>query len=346
MTGRVLIHRMGSLGDTVVALPCFHLIRAAFPDSELRVLTNAPVANRAPQLFSVLEGSGLIDGYFEYPASLRDWRRLWRLARHIRAWRPDTAVYLVRRLRKRDVLRDAAFLWMCGIRKFVGLPLKNDLILSRRRTDGLFEREAERLVRCLAPLGTADIHASANWDLGLTEDELAVPRRMIADWSGTQSYIALCIGTKQAVNDWGASNWSTLVARLLDSYPHRLVFVGAQDDYVLSEAIAHTCPGRCVNLCGRLSVRESAAVIAAAVLFVGNDSGPMHLAAAAGTPLVAVFSKLNPPGIWFPSGERVRVLYPYAPGMTIYSIAPSDVATAIERLLTVDAASGERREAT
>ena len=90
---RVLIHRPGSLGDTVVALPCLRLIRKSFPDSELRVLTNAPVAQSAPPLFSVVDGTGLIDGYLEYPIALRDWRQLWRLARDIRRWRPDVLVY-------------------------------------------------------------------------------------------------------------------------------------------------------------------------------------------------------------------------------------------------------------
>ncbi|MDB5395221.1 MAG: glycosyl transferase family 9 [Rhodospirillales bacterium] len=342
MTGRVLIYRLGSLGDTVVALPCFHLIRAAFPNCEVRVLTNAPVADHAPPLFSVIEGSGLVDGYFEYPVSLRDWRNAWRLSCLIRAWQPDTVVYLVRRLRKRQVLRDAAFLWACGIRKFIGLPLTRDMREACRRSDGMVEREAERLARCLAPLGTTDVRDPANWDLGLTEIERAAPRRMIADWTGTRNYVALCTGTKQAMNDWGASNWRTLAEGLMEAYPHKLVFVGGADDHVLSQEITGDWPGRCVNLCGILSVRDSAAVIAAASLFVGVDSGPMHLAGAVGTPLVGIFSKLNPPGLWFPFGEQIRVLYPYALEATIASITPAEVAAAAASLLPIDAMLGQQ----
>jgi heptosyltransferase-3 len=339
MTGRVLIHRQGSLGDTVVALPCFHLIRAAFPDSEVRVLTNMPVNGRAPPLSAVLEGSGLVDGYFEYPVSLRDWRGIWRLMRLIRAWRPDTAIYLVRRLRKRQVLRDLVFLWSCGIGKFFGLPLTRDQREPRRCADGLVEREAARLVRCLAPLGAANLDDPANWDLCLTEAERAVPRRMVADWAGTRRYIVLCTGTKQTINMWSEANWRALVASLLQAYPHRIVFVGGVEDHVLSEEIVHEHPARCINLCGTLGVRESAAVIAASSLFVGADSGPMHLAGAVGTPLVGIFSRLNPPGLWFPVGEQVRTLYPHAPGATIDSITPAEVSTAVAGLMPIDAAS-------
>jgi ADP-heptose:LPS heptosyltransferase len=333
MTRRVLIHRMGSLGDTVVALPCFHLIRASFPDCEVRVLTNAPVADPAPPLFAVLEGSGLIDGYFEYPVALRSWRSLWRLSRAIAAWRPDIAIYLVRRSSVWQVLRDAIFLLMCRCGKIVGLPWSREQREGRVRADGLREREAERLARCVAPLGDARLDAGESWDLRLTEIERAAPCRMIPDYAGMPSYMVLCIGTKQAMKEWAGANWRAVAEHLLKTYPVRLVFVGADADYELSDRIAADSAGRCVNLCGRLTVRESAGVIAGAVLFVGIDSGPMHLAAAVGTPLVAVFSTQSPPGPWFPLGDRVRVLYPYAPGATIASITPTDVVTAVAGLL-------------
>jgi lipopolysaccharide heptosyltransferase III len=64
-----------------------------------------------------------------------------------------------------------------------------------------------------------------------------------------------------------------------------------------------------VNLCGKLSPRESAAVLARAKLFLGHDSGPMHLAAAVGIPCVAVFSARNRPRMWFPWGSQHEVIY-------------------------------------
>jgi ADP-heptose:LPS heptosyltransferase len=336
MSSRVLVHRQGSLGDTVVALPCFHLIRAAFPDSEVRVLTNTPVADRAPPLFAVLEGSGLIDGYFDYPVSLRDWTGLWRLASAIRAWGPRTGIYLVNRPGTARVLRDAAFLWACGIRKFIGLPLTRDMREARRRPDGLVEREAERLARCLAPWGAVDPHDPANWDLVLTEAERAVPSRIIGGWLEGRPYIVMCVGTKQPANDWGWSNWRFLLRTLMNIYPHRIVLIGAPEDHAASQAIAGDYPERCVNLCGKLSVRESAATIAAAALFIGVDSGPMHLAAAVATPLVGIFSTLNPPGLWYPLSRGASMLYPDAPRATIASITPAQVAAAAAVLLPID----------
>jgi ADP-heptose:LPS heptosyltransferase len=213
------------------------------------------------------------------------------------------------------------------------LPLSRDLIESRRRPDGLFEREAERLARNLASLGAPDLSDPASWDLGLTEADRALPRRLIADRIGAQPFIALSIGTKQAANDWGAANWRGLAEQLCRAYPHRLVFVGGEGDREQSGAVTAGVAERCVNLCGALSVRESAALIGSAVLFIGNDSGPMHLAAAVGTPLIAVFSRLFPPGMWFPPGPRARMLYPYQPEETVRSIPPAAVLEAAQALL-------------
>ncbi|MGA7884288.1 MAG: hypothetical protein WCA44_01005, partial [Acidobacteriaceae bacterium] len=55
---RVLIYRLGSLGDTVVTLPALHVIERAFPQAERRMLTNLPVHAKAPAAWAILEGSG------------------------------------------------------------------------------------------------------------------------------------------------------------------------------------------------------------------------------------------------------------------------------------------------
>jgi heptosyltransferase III len=58
-----------------------------------------------------------------------------------------------------------------------------------------------------------------------------------------------------------------------------------------------------------LSPRESAAVLSQAALFIGHDSGPMHLANAVGIPAIGIFSSRNLPGVWFPVGNERNVFY-------------------------------------
>ena len=77
---RVLIYRIGSLGDTLVSLPAFHLIARTFPNAERRLLTNFPVNVKAPPAAAILENTDLVHGYFRYTVGTRnpaDLPRLW-----------------------------------------------------------------------------------------------------------------------------------------------------------------------------------------------------------------------------------------------------------------------------
>ncbi len=247
---RVLIHRPGSLGDTVVALPCFHLIRGAFPIvscgcSRIRRLPTAP--RRCFQSWRGAVWSMDISNIrcrFATGGVCGRWPAIsaggGRPSRFI--WRRASAGGMC--------CATPRSFGPCGVKKIFGLPLVRDLLEVRIRPDGLYEREAERLLRCLAPLGTADIHQPANWDLHLTPQEQEGARRLVAQSIGREPFIALCIGTKQSAKDWGLAHWLALVRQLHDVYRHRLVFIGAASDFALSDAIARNWPARCVNLCG------------------------------------------------------------------------------------------------
>jgi len=91
---RVLIYRLGSLGDTMVALPSLHVVERAFPNARRVMLTNLPVHAKAPMASAVLEGSGLVHGYIDYPVGTRNPAELARVWLKIRRFRPEAMVYL------------------------------------------------------------------------------------------------------------------------------------------------------------------------------------------------------------------------------------------------------------
>src|ERR1700690_3334902 len=119
---RVLIYRLGSLGDTVAALPCFHLIARAFPQAERRLLTNFPVHAKAPASAAVLGDSGLVHGYLRYTVGTRRVGELVRLGWQIRRFRPELLVYLMPARPLKNVRRDRLFFRAAGVRQIVGLP--------------------------------------------------------------------------------------------------------------------------------------------------------------------------------------------------------------------------------
>src|ERR1700751_5017448 len=93
-TKRVLIYRLGSLGDTLIALPAFHLVARAFPDAERCLLTNFPVNAKAPAAAAILENTNLVHGYFRYSAKTRNPRELLSLWWQLLRWRPQVLVYM------------------------------------------------------------------------------------------------------------------------------------------------------------------------------------------------------------------------------------------------------------
>lgn len=306
---RVLIYRLGSLGDTVVALPALHLVARTFPNAKRLMLTNFPVHAKSPASAAVLGDSKLIDGYISYPVATRNYRQLARLWWEIRRFRPQVLVYLAASRGGRTLKRDILFFKLCGIRRIIGLPLDNLAKPLHSPSLGMWERESARLLRTLVELGECDIDDQRNWDLHLTTAEMNAADVALKPIAG-KPLVVCGPGTKMQAKDWGEENWRQLLAQLSVALPdHGLALVGAKEDTDISDYAAHEWRGPAVNLCGCLTPRETAAALRNAVLFLGPDSGPMHLAAAVGVPCAIAFAARTAPGIWYPIGQGNRVVY-------------------------------------
>lgn len=308
MRKRVLVYRLGSLGDTVVALPALHVVRRAFSDADLCLLTNKPIASKAAAMEAVL-GPDFFSEVIDYPIGIRDPGKLLAVSQRLRAGRFDVLVNLSAARGRLKAHRDKWFFRLSGIRKVVGTPsAREDFEAVSLPGTGLYESESVRLLRRVGELGVMDLGDPASWDLQLNATERRAGNTHLAPYG--KPTIACCFGTKMQAKDWEISNWKQLVARLSGALPNwRLAIIGSADELERAEACATRWEGPVANLCGRLSPRESAAVLENCAVFVGHDSGPMHLASAVGTPCVAIFSARNLPGQWFPARPGHTVVY-------------------------------------
>jgi ADP-heptose:LPS heptosyltransferase len=257
---------------------------------------------------------------------LRLW---WQLVR----WRPQVLVYLNGSRPLAVARRDALFCRLAGVTRVIGVPTSDELMNCQpyrfandpgaAGSSGTvaLEYEARRLCRNLAALVPAELAPypdayladPASWSLALTEAEHARAATVLQPLHG-HPILAVSIGTKIQAKDWGQDNWRALLTEVGRLHPrHALALLGAPEEFAASEFAAagfrlhSTAPA--VNLCGALTPRESAAVLARAAAFLGHDSGPMHLAAAVQTPCVAIFAARNIPRTWFPFGPQHRVIY-------------------------------------
>jgi len=121
--------------------------------------------------------------------------------------------------------------------------------------------------------------------------------------------IALAPGSKMQAKRWPLELYVELAKRLLEAYPGtHLLIIGGQEDCKIAEEIREKVGPRITSFAGQLTVLESAEALRRCALYVGNDSGAMHLAAAMDTKCVAIFSARDHPGVWEPYGQGHIVL--------------------------------------
>jgi ADP-heptose:LPS heptosyltransferase len=319
------------LGDTVAALPCFHLIERAFPDAERLVLTNVPVSTKAAPLEIILKDGGFIHGAIPYPIGLRNPAELVRLAGKLRRQRASALIYLAAGRGLRAVRRDVAYFRMCGFRRVIGAPLTPDLHDNRVDANGTLERESHRLGRTMAELGAIDFADRAWWDLRLTGPERRTGASALDALAGAP-FVAVNTGGKAIEKDWGEDNWARLLGALATSFEgHGLAFVGAREDRERASRLGPSWPaGPVIDLCGTLTPRQSAAALSHARAFIGHDSGPLHLADAVGTPCIGLFGDYNRPDLWHPSGSTTTVIHRME---GLAAIKPSEIEAVVSQLL-------------
>jgi heptosyltransferase-2 len=124
--------------------------------------------------------------------------------------------------------------------------------------------------------------------LGLTAEDHAAADAWLASHGVTSRFAALAPGSV-----WGTKRWP-FYAELAMMLDRGSVIVGGQDDVPLANTIVAATSGRAISAAGALSLRSSAALIQRASVLVTNDSAPLHLATAVGTPVVALFGPTVP----------------------------------------------------
>ncbi|WP_247237848.1 glycosyltransferase family 9 protein [Telluribacter sp. SYSU D00476] len=313
MKQRILIYRLGSLGDTVMALPCFHLVKEKFADAEIILLTNKPVASKAAPIEAVL---GSINSFFfdkaiNYPIGTRNPLLLLSLIVQIRRLGISTVINITAARSEKSAARDKLFFRLAGIKEMIGFPeTKEDFKVVEDPATGECEWEARRLSRRIESIGKIDLKQESYWNLRLTDEERGKARELLKQVPLDSKIVAISIGTKRPANDWGLNNWVNLLEKLrTDLSGWTLLAIGAEEEFQLAEQCLAAWGGSSLNLCGKSSPRVSAAILQKAKLFLGHDSGPMHLASGVGTPCVGVFSARNLPGRWYPRGENNKIIY-------------------------------------
>jgi ADP-heptose:LPS heptosyltransferase len=310
---RILVFRTGHLGDAVIALPALWAIRDAFPDATIALLSNQVPNSSAIPAMSVLPKQGLIDEWIGYPAHKMERGSLATTAKLIfdlRKRRFDCVFYMMMRVRTAaQIRRDARFFKLAGIDRLFGFQFAkaNCLPLDCGYPSPIMERDAEYLLNCVRSSGIVIAgDAVEKTDLILNDDEVAAADQWIeCHVGGTNAdrrMIGIAPGSKWTSKMWSVERYIQVAKDLVNDRGIFPVIVGGEEDREAGQQIVNACKVGAVAA-GSLSVRETAALLSKCSMYLGNDSGPMHLAAAVGTPCVSMFAAIDWAGSWEPFGD-------------------------------------------
>jgi ADP-heptose:LPS heptosyltransferase len=314
---RALVFRVGQLGDVVMSLPAIWAVRRHWPNARLTLLCDAHPGRGRVLGSDILGSAGLFDSIEHYDAPPAEWslaRRLsarLRLMWRLRRGRYDALVYLAPSIRRPDqVRRDLRFFTLAGCGRVYGASYFPPAPVKRPGAPfATGDSEADLLLARLAADGIpvpGKGQGSLDMRLGQTEAaEVALWRSAVGP-DGGRTWIGVGPGSKMPAKRWPLDRFGEAVARLIsrhDVWP--VVFGGPEDRGDGATLIARWRRG--FNAAGELSVRGSAAALRRCALYLGNDTGTMHLAASAGAPCAAVFSARDWPGAWYPYGVARRV---------------------------------------
>jgi len=275
----ILVIRTAYIGDVVMTLPILKPLRELYPRARIAFLT-------ASGAVDVLKGNPFVDEVIAYDPP-------WFYPSSTSAW-PE----FINRMRRRTF--DLVIETRADIREILLLawPLKANYRVSYDVGGGGYllthcvpypglRHKVEYhldLVRYLGYRGR-----DLEWGIYLSPEERQRVREIMERKGTGQPFIAVHPGGRLPLKRWPARHYAAVCGKLTEKYGMPVVVFGSENERPIVEEMISAMKQRPVDLAGEVSLREMAGILSHASVFLCNDSGPMHIAAAMKTPIVAVF---------------------------------------------------------
>jgi heptosyltransferase-3 len=306
---RILVVRTDRLGDVILTLPMLALLRTRYPDAYLGMLLSrytGEIVRNHPHVNVLLWND---EGGQPRPAA--------DIVREIRAQRFDT-VFLVH-----PTPRLAWIMVRAGIQVRIGTGYRYYSVLFTHR---VFEHRKDarhheleynlRLLSALDPSISVD-GVTPEFGIVLPPEAMRTVDSLLSEKgvASEEPFVVLHPGSGGSAREWPLDRFGALGGRLARDRGVRIIVTGGRGEDASVSRVVAAAGDRAVPLCGVLTLPELAALYARASLVVANSTGPLHLAAALGTPVVGIYPQLTPmsPARWGPYTEKKRVLVPDAP---------------------------------
>lgn len=286
---KILVRMPNWIGDLVMALPVLQDLKEKYPQSQLTAMCKSSLAD-------LLDHNPYVNEVFSFKNSKgvffrRESHR--NVIRKLHTGSYDLGILLT------NSLSSAWCFWQGNIKFRIGY--KGDFRSSLLTHPITFPegRDHQHLVltykKLLEPLGVE--HTSTKPELFLLEEDIQAAYSLLARYGVNKEHTIVGINPGAAYGSakcWLPERFEGVAQKLLKADPNiRVVFFGDHQGSELIKTICQNFSSRVVNLAGQTTLKELMALIKVCRVFLTNDSGPMHIADALGTPLLALFGSTN-----------------------------------------------------
>lgn len=321
----ILVVKLAGIGDLLLATPALRALRESYPQATIDLLVTPDSAGLLNN-WEVIDRVIVLDKYlFDHPQQIvkqpQNLFRLRPLWRNLRDGHYDTVLLMHHltlpfgRLKYQILARATGARWRVGMDNghgwFLNVRVKDDGFGAMHEAEyNMAIAEAVgatiRTKQLELPLSTEERRQAWQLVYGKQRPD-EVPHPIIAMHPGAGGY--------STARRWAAERFAQLADTLYHDVGGQVLLVGGPEEVPLHEHIMSmmhaAAPVR--SLAGKGNIKVTAAVLELADLFIGNDAGPMHLAAAVGTPTVAIFGLSNykawGPYTGEPSGKRAAIVH-------------------------------------
>jgi heptosyltransferase I len=275
---RILIVRLSAIGDAIQTMPVACALRERFPEAFLAWAVESRAA-------ALLRGHECLDELIELPRGwLKSPRGVWQLRRRLRELQFDTAVDV------QSLTKSAVLAWLSGAKRRIGFGNPGGRELSKwfnnQRVDPKSTHVVDRYLELLRPLGIES--PVVRFQVPERDEDRDTARRIIGDLGLEAGFAIINPGAGWPSKLWPADRYAAIAAHLhKTSRLSTLVVWAGASERTMAERIAQAGP--MVRMAPPTTLPELASLARQAKLFIGSDTGPLHLAAAVGTPCAGLY---------------------------------------------------------
>ena len=324
----ILIVKLSSLGDVIHASPCAQALRELFPTARITWIAEKNFAGLligSPALDEVIQ----VDLDYLRKAPLRDgFAYLGALKKELRSHQFDLVLDM------QGLFKSALVAWMTGCKERFGYGWQREgswLISQGISGEHAKDHVIQAYLDVVRFLGSPV--QEPTFPMPDFTEEIKKVEGLLAGHSVKEKRIIFAPGTSKANKEWPVAHYIAL-AKLLTTDGWNVVVVGGKSDADKGRQLAEALGKNVVDLTGKTNLKELAALLAGAALFVSGDTGPLHIAVAVGVPIIALYGPTRPERTG-PYGKQATVLRaPKEAGCLMAAITPRDVYCACKTTLS------------